>query len=382
MAEVATHGDGVSRIDRVIIHNRTIALKRPFVTAVRTAHAIDVLIVEVQDSDGRSGWGEAPTSWRVTGESPESVAAAVMGPLKETLVGLSTEDPESLSVAMERAVVRNSSARMAVECALYDLAARVAGVPLFQYFGATAAEVRTDMTLSAIVADSEIDSLCRTASEFANAGFTTLKVKIGAGGDDVKALIALRQTVGTDVSLRVDANQAWSPQDAVRVIESFEDADVGVEFVEQPVSRDDVDGLAYVTSRVETPIMADEAVWTRRDLREIVQTHAIDMVNIKLAKSGGLREALEMVTLARESGVGVIAGCMAESHVGIAAAAALASVIDSSEHVGARPHDLDGGLLLTHSPVAEGARYDGERLLLSEMPGTGIVGLSDETIAP
>jgi L-alanine-DL-glutamate epimerase-like enolase superfamily enzyme len=128
--------------------------------------------------------------------------------------------------------------------------------------------------------------------------------------------------------------------------------------------------------------MADEAVWTRRDLREIVQTHAVDMVNIKLAKSGGLREALEMVTLARESGVGVIAGCMAESHVGIAAAAALASVIDSSEHVGARPHDLDGGLLLTHSPVAEGARYDGERLLLSEMPGTGIVGLSDETIAP
>jgi L-alanine-DL-glutamate epimerase-like enolase superfamily enzyme len=368
----------VSRIERLIIHHRTIALQRPFVTAVRTAHAIDVLIVEVQDSDGRSGWGEAPTSWRVTGESVESVTAVVLGPLKETLVGLGTEDPDALSLAMERAVIINASARMAIECALYDLAARVAGIPLFQYLGATEAVVRTDMTLSAIVADSEIDSLRRTAFEFANAGFTTLKVKVGAGGDDVKAMLAVRKAVGDVLHLRVDANQAWSPQEAVRMIGTLEDTGVGVELVEQPVSRDDIDGLTYVRSHVETPIMADESVWTRRDLREIVRRHAADMINIKLAKSGGLREALGLVLLARESEVGVIAGCMAESHVGIAAAAALASVIDGSERVGARPHDLDGGLLLTRSPVSGGVTYDGERLSLSEMPGTGIVGLSDE----
>jgi o-succinylbenzoate synthase len=371
----------VPRIERMIIHKRTIPLKRPFVTAVRTANAIDVLIIEVQDSDGRSGWGEAPTSWRVTGESVESVTAAVMDPLKDTLVGLATEDPELLSVVMERAVIRNSSARMAVECALYDLAARVVGVPLFQYLGASIAEVRTDMTLSAVVTDPEIDVLSRTASEFANAGFATLKVKMGAGGDDVKALNAIRKAVGAKVHLRVDANQAWSRQEAVRIITTFEDTGLGVEFVEQPVSRDDIDGLAYVTSHVETPIMADEAVWTRRDLHDIVQRRAVDMVNIKLAKSGGLREALELATLARESGIGIIAGCMAESHVGIAAAAALASVIDSSERVGAIPHDLDGGLLVTHSPVEGGVRYEGERLLLSEMPGTGIGGLTNELTA-
>jgi L-alanine-DL-glutamate epimerase-like enolase superfamily enzyme len=368
----------VSRIERVIIHERMIPLKRPFVTAVRTALSIDVLIVEVQDGDGRSGWGEAPTSWRVTGESVESVTAAVKGPLTDTLVGLATEDPEALSVAMERVVIRNSSARMAVECALYDLAARVVGVPLFEYLGATAAEVRTDMTLSAIVADSEIDALCRTAGEFANAGFATLKLKTGAGGDDVKALIAVREAVGAEVRLRVDANQAWSREEAVRIITRFEDAGLGVEFVEQPVSRDDTDGLAYVTSRVQTPIMADEAVWTRRDLHDLVRSHAVDLVNIKLAKSGGLREALELAALARQSEVGVIAGCMAESHVGIAAAAALASVIDSSGRAGVRPHDLDGGLLVAHSPVEGGVRYEGECVLLSEMPGTGIVGLTAE----
>jgi L-Ala-D/L-Glu epimerase len=367
----------VSRIDRVIIHHRAIPLERPFVTAVRTAHAIDVLIVEVQDCDGRSGWGEAPTSWRVTGESVESVTAAVMGPLTEALVGLATEDPEALSVATERAVIHNSSARMAVECALYDLAARAAGVPLFQYLGATAPVVRTDMTLSAIAADSEIGALCRTASEFASAGYRTLKIKVGAGGDDVKVLVEVRNAVGVDINLRVDANQAWSPQEAVRNIEALEDGGVAVEFVEQPVSRHDTDGLAYVTSRTTTPIMADESVWTRRDLLEIIRTRAADFVNIKLAKTGGIRVALDLVTLAQENEIGVIAGCMAESQVGIAAAAALASVIDTNLQV-ARPHDLDGGLLLTRSPVVGGVTYSGEHVLLSEVPGTGILGLADE----
>jgi L-alanine-DL-glutamate epimerase-like enolase superfamily enzyme len=124
--------------------------------------------------------------------------------------------------------------------------------------------------------------------------------------------------------------------------------------------------------------MADESVWTRRELREIIRSRAAGMINIKLAKSGGLREALDLVNMSRENDVGIIAGCMAESHVGIAAAAALASAIDSSARANVRPHDLDGGLLLTHSPVEGGVTYDGDRVHLSEMPGTGIVGLAPE----
>src|SRR5258708_2270271 len=102
---------------------------------VRVAHEVDAVLVEVRDSDGRSGWGEAQTSWRVTGESAASVTAAVEGPLGAAVVGLSADDPAEASAALERAVVRNSSARMAVECAVYDLAARAAGVPLFRYLG-------------------------------------------------------------------------------------------------------------------------------------------------------------------------------------------------------------------------------------------------------
>jgi L-alanine-DL-glutamate epimerase-like enolase superfamily enzyme len=370
---------GVPRIEEVTLHRRTIPLKRPFVTAIRTAYSIGALLVEVRDSDGRSGWGEAPTSWRVTGESVESVTAAVLGPLSEIVMGRSSREPGELSEALERSVVRNSAARSALDCALYDLAARDANVPLFRYLGGSATQVRTDMTLSAVIDDADLESICRAAIEFANSGLRTLKIKVGSGGDDVRTVISVREAVGPEVRLRLDANQGWTSQTAIRIISSLEDAGVGLEFVEQPVNREDTEGLAYVASQVETPVMADEAVWTTRDLREIVRLHAADMINIKLAKTGGLREALELARLARENDVTAIVGCMAESHVGIAAAGALASAMGSEARGESFAHDLDGGLLLAHNPVEGGVDYDGDQVALSGSPGTGILGLSSES---
>ncbi|HUN32386.1 MAG TPA: dipeptide epimerase [Trebonia sp.] len=393
------------------IHRRSVPLVRPFVTAVRVATQVDAVLVEVRDSDGRSGWGEAPTSWRVTGESAASVTAAVEGPLSAAVAGLPADDPAGASEALKQAVVGNSSARMAVECAVYDLAARVAGVPLFRYLGGRENVLRTDMTLSAAATPTQARELVRTAVAQAAAGFSTLKVKTGAGGDDVALLAAVRQAVGPHVTLRADANQGWTPQQAVAVISAWEDAGLGVELVEQPVHRDDLDGLAFVTARVATPVLADEAVWTRRDFRQVVALHAADLVNIKLAKAGGLHEALALARLAAECGVGVFVGCMSESHVGIAAAAAFASALaGSSDATGTGlatatgsatatgtepttstgpatitgtatatatvPQDLDAGLWLTASPVDGGVAYEGESITLPDTPGTGIDGLA------
>jgi L-Ala-D/L-Glu epimerase len=345
---------------------------------VRTANFVDALLIEVCDSDGRSGWGEAPTSWRVTGESAQSVEAAISGPLTEAVMGRSTTDPRSLSEVLSRAIVGNSSARMALDCALYDLGAQNAGTPLYDYLGGSSGEVRTDMTLSAVVTASDVAERVRLAVEFVEDGFRTLKIKVGAGGNDLKTITEVRRATGSEVQLRVDANQAWTPPQAVKIIRSFEDADVDLELVEQPVSRENIDGLAFVTSQVSTMIMADEAVWTLRDLREIIRTHAVDLVNIKLAKSGGLREALDMVELAQGNAVGVIVGCMAESHIGIAAAGALASVVNSGAGAQEKAHDLDGALLLTSSPVEGGVTYERDRVILARAAGTGITRLVPE----
>lgn len=371
-----------ARIAEVLVHRRPIPLVRPFVTAVRTATELDVMIVELRDGDGHSGWGEAPCSWRVTGESPQSVAAAVEGALAPAVVGLDADDPAAASLACERALTRNAAARMAVDCAAHDLAAGRAGVPLHRFLGGAGAPavVRTDMTLSAVSSADGIPALARAAAEHAAQGFRTLKVKVGAGADDVAAVAAVRAAAGAEVVLRADANQGWSVGEAIRVIRGWEDAGLGVELVEQPVHRDDVEGLAAVTAAVGTPVLADESVCARRDLREVLRLRAAGLVNIKLAKTGGLREALALLELARANEVTALIGCMMEGHVGIAAAAALASVADAAQAPGALPgsvaHDLDTGLWLAASPVAGGVAYDGQLVRLSDAPGTGIAGLA------
>lgn len=371
----------MATIEHVAIHRRSIPLRRPFVTALRTVDAVDALLVEVRDSDGRRGWGEAPTSWRVTGESVPGVTAAITGPLRDAVLGLDCDDPEAASEALERAVVRNASARMALDCAIYDLAAQAGGVTLGDYLAGRETHlrrhVRTDVTLSAVRDRTEEEDLVRTAIEYVRAGFDTLKIKVGAGGDDVGTIIRVRQAVGPRVTLRLDANQAWTPQQALGTIGSLEDAHVDVAIIEQPVHRDDLEGLALVSRASQTPIMADESLWTRRDLREILRDRAVDMINIKLAKTGGLREALALVRAARDAGIGVIMGCMAETHVGVAAAAALAAVVDARVAEPSIAHDLDGGLLLMRSPVLGGVHYDGPLLELSASPGLGIEDLAD-----
>jgi len=346
---------------------------------VRRATAIDIVLVEARDSDGRSGWGEAPTSWRVTGESRQSVTAAVEGPLTEAALGADTDDPLGTSSLLSRSLVRNSAARMAVDCALYDLAAQASGVPLYRYLGGDTGEVRTDMTLSAGLRSEDDDALVATALQHRDAGFGTLKVKVGAGGDDVSLLRRVRAELGADVALRVDANQGWSAEQAVSVISAWEDSGLGIEMVEQPVAMDDLDALEFVTLHVNTPILADESVWTTRDLKEVVRRQAADMVNVKLAKTGGLSEALRMAQVARQNGVTLVVGCMMESHVGISAAASLACAFESTG-VSARgsAHDLDAGLWFMRSPVTGGVAYERDVVRLGDAAGLGISALAAE----
>ncbi len=364
----------MTRLAELRVHRVPSPLVRPFVTAIRRADEIDVMLVEAVDVDGRSGWGEAPTSWRVTGESPESVRAAVAGPIAEAVLGVPIAEHERWAAAIAAAVVGNSSARSAVECALTDLAAQVAGCRVADLFGAETgiAHVRTDMTLSA----GSVDGLVARARAHVVDGFGCIKVKAAAGEAIVPALAALRDELGPAVVLRVDANQAWTPDVAIRVIRDAEDAGVGLDLVEQPVAAGDLDGLAEVTAAVDTPILADESVWTSLDLRRIVRRRAADLVNVKLAKTGGPAEALRLAAEARAAGVEVLVGCMMESAVGVASAASLA--------VAVRPgavHDLDAGLWLRASPVDGGLAYAGDRAVLSDAPGLGILRLAGQVAA-
>lgn len=360
----------MSAVGRIRVLRVPSPLMRPFVTAVRRTDHLDVVLVEVADVDGRRGYGEAATSWRVTGESAQSVAAVVAGPLAELVLGRDTGDP-ALANDILRAVWGNAAARSAVECAVADLAAQQRGLPLAQSLTSAPApaRIRTDMTLSA----GEPSALAAVSEEHVAAGFGCLKIKASAVHDTIAGLRAVRAAVGPAITLRIDANQAWDAETAIRVIRAAEDEGLGLELVEQPVAAHDLDALAAVTAAVGTPIMADESVRTAHDVRRIAERGAADLVNIKLAKAGGLAEAFAAAEAARTAGLGVVIGCMMESHVGVTAAAHLAAAVAPDV-----VHDLDAAVWLRSSPVVGGVALSGDMLELGSGTGLGITALASD----
>ncbi len=351
-------------IREVRCHDVSVPLHTPFVTALRRTTTVDSLLVEVVDVDGVVGVGEAPQVWAVTGDSVAGARACIEGPLASLLVGREPYDLHALSADIRAVVVGNSSATAAVDVALHDLVARRLGVPLPVLLGGSALRVPTDVTVSA----GDADALCEVARARARDGFGTLKLKVGTdAATDVARVLGVREAVGPKVVLRLDANQGWSAREAVRVISVLEDAQADVELVEQPVRAADLDGLAWVTDRVRTPVMADESVFSVRDLTAVVQRRAADMVNVKLAKAGGIGPARTMLELASAHEMGTMVGSMMETHVGVGAAASLVAALGTST-----VSDLDAAWWVATAPVTGGLSYDRGAVLLPDSPGLGV----------
>lgn len=355
-------------ITAVRVHRLTAALHTPFVTALRSTSRLETTVVELIDSDGERGFGEAPQVWRVTGESLASAEACIAGPLADVVRGRSVDELNDLTTDVATSVVGNHGAKAAVDIALHDLAARRLGITLARLLGTSRRQVETDVTVSA----GDPGRLAETATKRVADGFTTLKLKVGTDPvADVETVRAVRTAVGPDIRIRVDANQGWTPRQAITAIHALEDAGVDLEFVEQPVAAYDLTGLARVTASVDTAVMADESVFGIRDLSRVIETGAADLVNIKLAKCGGLTTALAMARLATAHGVGYIVGSMMEGPIGVGAAAALVAAMGSTY-----VSDLDAAWWTASSPVIGGIAYDGPTVVLRDRPGLAVEGLT------
>lgn len=357
----------MSTVVKVTAERVSVPLHTPFVTALRRTETTEALVVRVTDSDGVTGWGEAPQVWQVTGESLAGAEACVTGPLTSAVVGTDADDLAATCRAVAAAVAANQGAKAAVDVALHDLVARRRGVSLPVLLGSTTHRVATDVTLAA----GDPDALAETARARVADGFGVLKMKVGTdAATDAQRVAAVRAAVGTDVRIRLDANQGWSPREAVRVVATLEDQGLDVELVEQPVAAADLDGLAWVTARVGTPVMADESVYGLRDLVEVIRRRAADLVNVKLAKCGGLSTGRVLLELARAHGMGTAVGSMMETHLGLGAAASLAAACGTSVVA-----DLDAAWWGRESPYVGGLTYDGATVVLPHGPGLGIEGL-------
>jgi len=217
----------------------------------------------------------------------------------------------------------------------------------------------------------DIDEMISDSIKAVRQGFKILKIKVGKDSrKDIERITAIRQAVGSGIRLRIDANQGWSPKEAIRMIRTLEDAGVDMELVEQPVSAYDFEGMKLVTAQVNTPILADESVFSTDDAIRLVQERAADMINIKLMKTGGIHEALKICAIAESFHVECMIGCMLESKIAVSAAAHLAagkSIITRA--------DLDGPLLCREDPYDGGPVYAGSRIIMNKANGIGITGV-------
>jgi L-alanine-DL-glutamate epimerase-like enolase superfamily enzyme len=261
-------------------------------------------------------------------------------------------------------MLHNSSAKAALDIAVYDLFGKRHGIPLYKLLGGYRNVITTDLTISVNAPEEMVqDSL-----EAVAAGYTELKLKVGTDAAlDIKRVQAIRAAVGYDVKIRLDANQGWSPKEAVRTIRKFEDMGLDIELIEQPVKAHDFSGLKYVTEHVETDIMADEAAFGVYEVFQLLAMQACDLINIKLMKAGGLHNAIKIAHFAETMGIKCMMGCMLESKVGITAAASLAGgkmIVDKS--------DLDAAVLLAQDPVIGGVSFSKNQLIIPDAPGLGI----------
>jgi L-alanine-DL-glutamate epimerase-like enolase superfamily enzyme len=338
-------------------------LKRPFITSRRRVESVQGVLVELELEDGSIGYGTAAETWAVTGESVASSLAAINGPVFEALTGrdLSLREAED---AIAGCCVGNTSAKAAVDVALHDAWATGLGVPLAVALGGRPdAHAATDMTISL----DDPEAMAREAIAAGSDGFEILKVKLG--GDpavDLNRLESVHEAVPS-ARFRLDANQGWGAKEAIRMIRRIEDAGIPVDLVEQPTPKANLDALAQVTAAVDTPVMADESVADERDAWEILRREAADLINIKLAKCGGIRPALAIADLAATAGVGCMMGAMMEPRVSVAAAAHVALAHPNIQLV-----DLDSAEWIQDPRIAGGYELEGSRLSLTEAPGLGM----------
>ncbi len=351
-------------IKKIELGKVKIPLKKPFITALRRVDFAEDIIVRMTADTGEIGFGSAPPTAVITGDSQQSIAAAVQEVIAPQLLGMDICCMEDIFAAIDKSMLHNSSAKAAVDIAVYDLFAQRCGLPLYKLLGGAKSSIASDLTISL----REPAVMAGDAAEAVKRGYRDLKLKVGGDAKlDFERVAAIRRAVGSDVHIRLDANQGWKPKEAVRLIRRFEDSGMDIELIEQPVAAYDFDGLKFVTDNVDTLIMADESAFGIQEVFKLLAMRACDFINIKLMKAGGIHNALKIADMAAACGVECMMGCMLESKVAITAAASVAA----GRKIITRA-DLDAADLLAEDPVAGGISYRANELILNQQKGLGI----------
>ncbi|MGA7297240.1 MAG: dipeptide epimerase [Rhodanobacteraceae bacterium] len=342
-----------------------VPLKTPFKTALRTVEKVEDIVVIINTDTGHVGYGEAPATAVITGDTHGSIVDAIRHYISPRLIGQDIADLNHITQLIQNAMEKNSSAKAAVEIAVYDLWGQLYNAPLYKLLGGGDPVISTDITISV----DYIDKMVADSIAAVERGFESLKIKVGKDiGLDIERTRAIYAAVENRALLRLDANQGWTAKQAVYALHTLEDAGVKLELVEQPVKAHDLEGMRYVTERVHTPVMADESVFGPMQVIKLINMRAADIVNIKLMKTGGISNAIKIADIAAMHGIECMIGCMLESSISVSAAVHVA--VAKSNVI--TKVDLDGPSLCQFNPVDGGVTFNDSEISISDAPGLGI----------
>lgn len=339
-------------------------LKNPFITALRRVDYLEDIIVCIECDNGLKGYGECAPTVAITGESKESIYKAIAA-LSEAIIGKNIVDDFNATIkTIHESIFGNNSAKSAIEIALYDLISKKNKMPLYAYLGGNRKDFETDITISL----REASLMVQDAIQAKNEGFSVLKIKLGASlKEDITRVVNIANAL-PHLQLRLDANQAWNIQETIAIMQELEMQKFNIELLEQPIKADDIEGLKKIKESIQTPLLADEAVFNLEQARTILKIGAADLINIKLAKSGGISKALEIADECRKYGVKCMIGCMLEGPIAIVAALHVASAAsDVIEYI-----DLDAIHLLESHSLKSDIKIEGAKIALGSSFGLGI----------
>jgi L-alanine-DL-glutamate epimerase-like enolase superfamily enzyme len=349
-------------ITKIELIKLSVPLKEPFIISLGPVFSADNVVVMIHTNEGITGWGECSPFMSINGESADT--GLVVGKYFEKVwIGKDALQVEERMSELDKIIYGNNSIKSAFDMALYDIAAQNAEQPLYRFLGGSKNKIiATDYTVS--VADSA--KMAVDALKIKEAGFPVIKVKIGKNGkEDVLRIKAIREAVGYDIPIRVDANQGWGFEEAIETLNAL--APLNIQHCEEPLPRWAFMQLPEVKKQSPILIMSDESCCDHNDAQRLIDLKACDRINIKLGKSGGIFKALKMIQLAEAANMEIQIGAFLESRIAMTAFAHLALCSNNITY-----YDFDTALMFSEDPVEGGIIYKDNGIIeVPDIPGIG-----------
>jgi L-Ala-D/L-Glu epimerase len=333
----------------------------PFTIATGTMHFAQNIFIRVHTNGGFYGVGECSAFPMIVGET-QATCFEMAKEFAQLWIGKAALQIEERLQALHLFTAGNYTAKSAFDLALYDIAAKQAQQPLYAFLGGIKKTIESDLTIGI----GSAENMAKQAIEFVQKGVNTIKVKLGKNPiDDIERIKAIRDAIGFATTIRIDANQGWTFDEAVIALQGL--GEYNIEFCEQPMRTYNNHLLPNLMLASPIKIMADESVYTHHDAKQILANDAAHYINIKFAKSGGIHEAKKIIEVANQYGIACMMGGMLESRVALTAKVHFAMANNTIQF-----YDLDTCLLgHTVDPVVGGVTYNGMQLQLDESIGIG-----------